>query len=137
MPPQYFGNIDSTSRNSLGLIVTIYGSNPGNLCHLCKFFLEKPHSCSKALAGLDTGVNDAIQLRKIVVHTTGSKDFSDSLSSAFLTKMVKKSYSGYSIKDCQCKSPDKKKLTPSYASNEIIQKDSGYIGQSLGCLALP
>jgi hypothetical protein len=137
--PSFFGNIDSSKRSSLGMILTTYEAYPANPCHLCKYFLDSLHKCGVILEGLEAGVNDKIRKRNIVMHTTGSRDYSDSNSINKIKKIIKikKFNSKYGIKEnCFC-FKNINDSTSCYATECAIKKANGFIGQSQGCLVLP
>lgn len=136
--PTFFGNGDSSYRSSLGLVLTVGGDAPDNPCHVCKYFLSKPHQCNVLLEGLEAGINDNDRKREIIIHTTGSRDFSDSLSTAKIAVMIDKSpdsLQGLYKKDCKCIAGPKR--SSSYASACAIAENNGFIGRSSGCFVLP
>jgi hypothetical protein len=136
--PLFFGNADSSYRSSLGLVLCIEGSYPDNPCHLCKYFLEKPHKCGVILAGLEEHINDNDMDREIVIHTTGSKDFSDSISAAKIGTMITltpENINGLKKKNCGCAKSTNS--VSSYASSCGIKENKGFIGRSSGCFVLP
>lgn len=136
--PLFFGNTDSSSRSSLGLVLTLKGDYPDNACHLCKYFLSKPHKCGVILAGLEEGINDNDVDREIVIHTTGSKDFSDPVSTqkiAAILHLSPDSISGLKKQHCACTQVTS--TVSSYASACGIADNKGFIGRSSGCLVLP
>jgi len=139
--PKYFGNIHNSNRSSLGLIVTREGTQPNNPGHFCKYILTNPHDCSMFLSGLEATINDQIRARAIVMHTTGSKNYSDSLFQGQL-KLISKNYkfdSTYFLdeKKLKCYSRFSKNGTPCYATERYIRNANNFIGRSLGCLVLP
>jgi len=136
--PVFFGNTDTSYRSSLGLVLAIKGDKPDNLCHLCKYFLSQPHHCVVILGGLEKDINDNDIAREIVVHTTGSKDFSDSISShkiASVLNILVDSLDGLKKRNCGCLLNNN--MQSSYASLCGIKENKGFIGRSAGCFVLP
>lgn len=136
--PLVFGNAEGSARSSLGLVLTIKGDNPDNLCHLCKDFLKHPHKDVVILSGLEKGINDNDVDREIVIHTTGSKDFSDSVSMTKIGTIInlKPEYiNGLKKNGCNCTSNES--TVAAYASACGIADNKGFIGRSAGCLVLP
>jgi len=138
--PLFFGNEDSSGRSSLGLVLSAGGDNPDNLCHLCREFISRPHKCVVLLEGLEAGINDHMQAREIVVHTTGSADFSDSLSATIIAErlpLTALNKTGLLKEACGCREDTASAVVGSYASACGIASNKGYIGRSSGCLVLP
>lgn len=140
--PQYFANTNKSNRSSLGLIIAMNGTQPANPGHFCKHSLTLPHDCSMFLSGAEATVNDLIKKRAIVMHTTGSKNFGDSLSQqklSLLSNVFKIDTTYYfDEKRMVCFSASSRKEgTPAYAAEKYIRKQGNFIGRSLGCLVLP
>ncbi|RYZ37919.1 MAG: hypothetical protein EOP49_31340 [Sphingobacteriales bacterium] len=136
--PCFFSNRDSSNSSNLGMLLAGVAEQPESICHLCKYFLNKPHPCARLLTGIEKGINDNAVQREIILHTTGSRDFSDSASLSRINTMVqlKNFDTAYRNTGCNCITAPGR-ASPAYASACGIRENRGYIGRSLGCLALP
>lgn len=135
--PVYFSNEINSECSSPGLLVATKGTHPDNPCHLCKYTLAKKHDCVAVLEGLERNINDHILPRDVVVHTTGSLGFNNSV-----WKKLHITDTAYRVipESCECclSGPNGNiRGTSLYASDCGLAENGGYIGQSNGCLALP
>jgi hypothetical protein len=136
--PLFFSNRDSSNCSSLGMLRAGAEAYPENICHVCRYFLSKPHKCGRLLEGIEVGINDNAELREIILHTTGSKDFSDSTSLSLITQTtgISDIDSGYHNTGCYCfRSPQDS--TSAYTADCALKEGDNFIGRSQGCLALP
>jgi hypothetical protein len=136
--PLFFSNQDSSNCSNLGMLRAGPEAYPENICHVCKYFLSKPHKCGRLLEGIEIGINDNAELREIILHTTGSKDFSDSTSLSLITQMtgISDIDSGYHNTGCYCFRTTQDS-TSAYTAACGLKEGNNFIGRSLGCLALP
>jgi hypothetical protein len=136
--PLFFSNLDSSNCSSLGMLRAGAEAYPENICHVCKYFLSKPHKCGRLLEGIETGINDNAILREIILHTTGSKDYSDSTSLSLVTQTIQVNDidSGYHNAGCYC-FRSAQDSTSAYTADCALKEGNNFIGRSLGCLALP
>jgi hypothetical protein len=136
--PVFFGNVVNSEVSSLGLMATKKARQTDNPCHLCKYAATVRHKDVIILEGLEKGINDNVKKRDIVIHTTGSKDFSDAASKEELNI----NDPNYRVAENECKcyhtyDDGKVKGIAAYASACGLTENNGYIGQSNGCLVLP
>jgi hypothetical protein len=136
--PLFFSNQDSSNCSSLGMLVAGAEAYPENICHVCKYFLSKPHKCGRLLEGIEAGINDNAMLREIILYTTGSKDYSDSTSRSLITRTIQVNDidSGYHNDGCYC-FRSALDSTSAYTANCGLKEGNNFIGRSQGCLALP
>lgn len=136
--PLFFSNRDSSNCSNLGMLRAGAEAYPENICHVCKYFLSKPHKCGRLLEGIEVGINDNAGLREIILHTTGSKDFSDSTSRSLITQTagISDIDSGYHNAGCYC-IRSAQDSTSAYTADCALKEGDNFIGRSQGCLALP
>ena len=131
--PQYFGNTSHSKLSSLGFMITKGNSPPNNPCHKCKYSIDTPHVCQLLIKGLETGINDSVDKgREIVIHTTGSQNFSDTIS----RRILEISDTLYRVDTIACYCHHQKDSSSIYASKKLLDRDH-YMGRSNGCFVLP
>ncbi len=135
--PDHFSNIKGSELSSLGMVLTTRSRQPENPCHFCRFAATIPHDCTIIMEGLEKRVNDNTKDRDIVIHTTGSRDLNN------VKEQLGIEDADYRVAEegCRCyhtnDSGTRVISTAAYASACGITENSGYIGQSNGCLVLP
>lgn len=136
--PLFFSNRDSSNCSSLGMLRAGAEANPENICHVCRYFLSRPHKCGRLLEGIEAGINDNAMPREIILHTTGSRDYSDATSRELITRAtgINNIDSGYHNDGCYC-FRSALDSTSAYTANCALKEGNNFIGRSQGCLALP
>jgi hypothetical protein len=133
--PRFFSNVIGSNMSSLGFMVTGGPKMPpGNPCHFCRFNATGPaHTEQLYVHGFEPSFNDAALDRKILVHTTGSKDLSD----AATKKRLDIENNDYRVDESHGRCYfEKDKFSTIYASKVYIDS-TGYIGRSDGCFVVP
>lgn len=136
--PIFFSNTVNSELSSLGLIVTRKARQTDEACHLCKYAITQKHKDVIILEGMERGINDNVKKRDIVMHTTGSKDFSDPASKEELN--IRDENYRVDSGNCKCYHTGDDgtiKGIAAYASACGLTENNGYPGQSNGCLVLP